>query len=542
MKILLNNVKPYNYSFKRESKILDKSSLKKTKTPTEARQTKNIPLITLSSLIAISPHTNVDAKNIALINKDDFKTELQQPTQTDYNHKTDKAALEHTKLTQAELNVIKKYMCAYANKYPCWCQDASNYNYEGFQTSFWGNEYFSIKNNTNEIDFEFEPKTNSFVYDPFLFSGTCKLKVLRQSNGDFTVHSNINGKIISNTKFDKNGNVIHGNDIPNNLMQGYFMNKNYNETEFKCIKNILLDAFNKAYYDKTPIYLDRATDACLVFTNGKDWNCRVAYHPHFKKLIYNIDEFLVRNEIGISREEKYFKITHKSPELGFHDEFYFLNDGTPIPMMTEKEMEAAETKIIEKQNINLLKGENTNLINKYLKNLNIRKIEQENNNPNILYADGDNFTYRLNLQRLDGDNNVIVGIANRVSDSGESDIYLMKLYKLSTQSSDKLIITKIKVVQDGLEDNSPTRKKDIETTTKTGANKSTTRNNVDITARTPWLRNLLSTNNKQFYEGDVNQTTTEEIDEIITTSNADGKTVKIISIDKATGKATVRGK
>lgn len=93
-----------------------------------------------------------------------------------------------------------------------------------------------------------------------------------------------------------------------------------------------------------------------------------------------------------------------------------------------------------------------------------------------------------------------------------------------------------------LDDNAPTTKKDLKITTKTGRNNSNTSHTGNVIARTPWLANLFSLNHREFYEGEISSKTLNEISEIITESNPDGKTVKIISVDNLTEKVSIQGK
>lgn len=186
---------------------------------------------------------------------------------------------------------------------------------------------------------------------------------------------------------------------------------------------------------------------------------------------------------------------------------------------------------------------NHKFIAKIAQALNLNSIESANGGKaNILFLNGDNYTYRLNLKKVDDDWNTILGIANKVNMQGESEIYLVKGEFVYTNRSDKLIISKMKVVQDGLDDNAPTIKKDLKVTTKTGRNNSSTSHSGNVVARTPWLANLFSLNHREFYDGEISSKTLNEMNEIITESNPDGKTVKIISVDKLTENVSIQGK
>lgn len=194
------------------------------------------------------------------------------------------------------------------------------------------------------------------------------------------------------------------------------------------------------------------------------------------------------------------------------------------------------------KNITFFKNDNARVISKFINALGLSGLEHINKKgSDIFFLSGNDYSYRLNVKRSADDENTIIGIANKVTNSGESEIYLVKGEILSTNKSDKLIISKMRVVQDGLSDDSPVSNKNIKETKKTGTNTTTGSHSLNGQARTPWLRNLFSVNHRKFYEGSISSQAVNEINELVTESNSDLRTLKIISIDKRTGKVTVQG-
>lgn len=195
------------------------------------------------------------------------------------------------------------------------------------------------------------------------------------------------------------------------------------------------------------------------------------------------------------------------------------------------------------KNIKFFENNNTVAIAKFINALNLSNIEYINDKKdnNIFFMSGKDYSYRLNVKKSENDENTIIGIANKVTNDGKSEIYLVKGEMLSTNKSDKLIISKIRVVQNGLSDSAPVENKPIKETKKYGNNKSVNNHSLEGTVSTPWLRNLFSTNHSKFYNGNISSETVNEIDEMITEVNSDLKTIKIISIDKNTDKVTIQG-
>ena len=208
----------------------------------------------------------------------------------------------------------------------------------------------------------------------------------------------------------------------------------------------------------------------------------------------------------------------------------------------DSEKTALSSLVSDVNSVTFFNDYDSKMIAKFAKALSFETLEGVyKNDANILFFNAPNYTYRLNVRKLEDDPTTIIGIANKVNNKGNSEIYLVKGEIVTTNRSDKLIISKMKVVQNGLADNAPTEKKDLKVTTKTGTNKTSTSNDIGVNSRTPWLRNLFSTEHKNFYEGNISSTAMNEIDEMILESNPDGKTVKIVSLDKATGKVSVQG-
>lgn len=214
---------------------------------------------------------------------------------------------------------------------------------------------------------------------------------------------------------------------------------------------------------------------------------------------------------------------------------------------------AVEIEQTEHQNLTSLKsdvnsisffnGNNKDAISKMVQALGFNSVEysSKSNNQNVLFFNGSDYSYRLNVRKVDGDNDTMIGIANKVTSNGESEIYLIKGEMFSSNKTDKLILSKIRVVQDGLSDDAPVKNKNLTETRKTGGNK--TKNSYDLNGevRTPWLRNLFSFTDKKFYSGNISSEAVNEIDELVTNLNSDLKTIKIVSVDKKTGAVSVQG-
>lgn len=194
------------------------------------------------------------------------------------------------------------------------------------------------------------------------------------------------------------------------------------------------------------------------------------------------------------------------------------------------------------KNVDLFDNNNKTAIAKFINALGLSDLEYINKKEaNILFFNGSDYSYKLNVIKPEDDDDTIIGIADKVADDGKSEIYLIKAEMFSTNKSDKLILSKIRVVQDGLDDDAPVKNKAITETRKTGTNKTSNTYNLGGKVRTPWLRNLFSLNHHQFYDGEMSSNAVNEINEIVTEENSDLKTIKIVSIDKRTGKVTVQG-
>lgn len=178
-------------------------------------------------------------------------------------------------------------------------------------------------------------------------------------------------------------------------------------------------------------------------------------------------------------------------------------------------------------------------IAKFATALGLSDIEYINKNgTNIFFIKGNGYSYNLNLKKMNDDKDTFIGIANKVLSDGKSEIYLIKGEMFSTNKSDKLILSKMRVVQDGLDENSPVYKKYIKETATTGGRKTETSHELSGKSRMPWFQLFVT---QKFYSGKLNSKTVTEIDELVTESNSDGKTIKILSIDKNTGKIIIQG-
>lgn len=217
-------------------------------------------------------------------------------------------------------------------------------------------------------------------------------------------------------------------------------------------------------------------------------------------------------------------------------------DNSSIETQTQELDKNIKTLNADLKNIGLFKTNDKTAIAKFINALGLSDLEYINKKgANILFLKGSDSSYKLNVIKPEDDDDTIIGIANKVTDDGESEIYLIKGEMFSTNKSDKLILSKIRVVQEGLADDSPVKNKAIKETRKIGNNKTTNSYNLGGEVRTPWLRNLFSLNTRKFYDGKMSSEAVNEINEIVTEENSDLKTLKIISIDKRTGKVTVQG-
>ena len=341
-----------------------------------------------------------------------------------------------------------------------------------------------------------------------------------------------------------------------------------NNVQLEALKNVMNTYLNESYkgmanYYFKDLYLGSLIDcSSIYFTNGID---DIVFCFHNAKIFNDIGpHFSSGNSIFKveNREDGSFTIMTKLPykervslisRTKYKvDRLNYTKDGQLISVNNTPKKQPVKNNIniedinplllSDVKNVEFFNDYDSNLITRFAQALSLNSIESSNKkDANILFFNGDNYTYRLNVKKTEDDNNTIIGIANKVNNRGLSEIYLVKGEILSTNRSDKLIVSKMKVVQDGLEDDASTSKKDLKVTTKKGNNKTTSKHNADGAAHTPWLANFFSLNHSKFYEGTISSETLNEIDEIMTESNADGKTVKIISIDKATGKVSVQG-
>jgi len=140
-----------------------------------------------------------------------------------------------------------------------------------------------------------------------------------------------------------------------------------------------------------------------------------------------------------------------------------------------------------------------------------------------LFVDTQRNTYNVKFKKLDGQNS-FVGTAAKLNKDGESELYLFKMDFISTNNSDKIRISHMNIVQDGIEDDSPTSKKGISSTRGTGRELAT--GNYDGNGKSRWR--LFGEN----YDGQITSETAKEIDEYISLSNADGKNVVVYSCPK----------
>ena len=386
---------------------------------------------------------------------------------------------------------------------------------------------------------------------------------------------------------------IHGNTI------GRVQNRNYSEinrltslypTEFNVAKQLMLDEMNyqhakkygQIYFKDTEyrpheIYDNKEQEFLINFTNSKQ---------EFKfvgKLEDKSSNFIMNDSTQMKVQRKYngeFMITlqgwhgdngketrtynfTRNGELKDKDVPEYMSSFLPKPKPKEEQVVKEEKQVAKGsstndirnvdedkiytdiKDINLFKNNNKTNIAKFINILGLKNVEYVNKKGgNIFFMDGYNCSYKLNIRTINGDADTFIGVANKVTSDNRSEIYLIKAEMFSTNKSDKLILSKMRVVQDGLEEYAPTYKKNIKETLKIGGNTSSTKNNVNLSSKQDYAIVQLFKNFgdwRKFYEGNISSQVVNNINEIITEVNSDGKKVKIISIDKATGQVTVQG-
>ena len=341
-----------------------------------------------------------------------------------------------------------------------------------------------------------------------------------------------------------------------------------NEKEFETVVKIgqewlnkrLQEDYGKYYYSGTEYDkggLISSDEFCIRYTTGNErydetmsWDDSKKYFSFWRYLGTGgmIDVKVVHEDNG-----DFSVITQEGPETTVYN---FTKDGKLKDedyMPDYSENKAGEIEQAENQSLTNLKsdvngisffnGNNKDAISKMVQALGFNSVEYsgKSNNQNVLFFNGPDYSYRLNVRKVDGDNDTMIGIANKVTSNGESEIYLIKGEMFSSNKTDKLILSKIRVVQDGLSDDAPVKNKNLTETRKTGGNKTRNSYNLNGEVRTPWLKNLFSFTNKKFYSGNISSEAVNEIDELVTNLNSDLKTIKIVSVDKKTGAVSVQG-
>lgn len=329
--------------------------------------------------------------------------------------------------------------------------------------------------------------------------------------------------------------------------------------EFEIVEKISRANINKLYSEKNGKFYFKGTSYqtdllgelfAIVYTNGDKeryslWiendKCFVRAHSRVKCIRESNGDFSIVNTYDGKSEILNFT---KDGKLKTEDAY--LPDGEKereTQVQQDRESDENVTSLYnDLKNVNLFDNNNKTAIAKFTNALGLSDLEYINKkDANILFFNGKDYSYKLNVIKPEDDDDTIIGIANKVTDNGESEIYLIKAEMFSTNKSDKLILSKIRVVQDGLNDDAPVKNKAIKETRKTGSNKTSNSYNLGGEVRTPWLRNLFSLNHRKFYDGKMSSEAVNEINEIVTEENSDLKTIKIVSIDKRTGKVTVQG-
>lgn len=325
-----------------------------------------------------------------------------------------------------------------------------------------------------------------------------------------------------------------------------------NKAAMKLINDRYANELGKFYFTGTTYKWDLIfpSSFSINYTNG-DKNIKMLWDDEkktFKVHSVNWGDGILKLKIEREKNNDFSLIStvDKKTEILNFTQNGILKDMFYLPGENNytEQSQYDQTKNIESdiKNIKFFENNNTEIIARFINALGLSNVEYISSpKSNIFFISGKDCSYRLNVKKLDGNENTIIGIANKVTNSGKSEIYLFKGEMLSTNKSDKLIISKMRVVQDGLSDDDPVKNKHIKETQKTGNNTSTSSHKLDGTATTPWLRNLFSTSHNKFYDGDISSKTVNQIDELITEVNSDLKTIKIVSIDKRNGNVTIQG-
>lgn len=357
------------------------------------------------------------------------------------------------------------------------------------------------------------------------------------------------------------------------ITKGFVKNRNFREIEkitglspkeFEMVKTIAESNVNKLYQKDNGKYYFKGTSNerrnifdpypfSIVYTTGNEKHDKDIRWDSDKKCFFSMFRSF---EIRCKREANNdFSIVNtydkKSEILNFSKDGKLKTGEAYLPDEVDNKSIETQTQELDKNvktlnadlnNIGLFETNDKTAIAKFINALGLSDLEYINKkDANILFLKGSDSSYKLNVIKPEDDDDTIIGIANKVTDDGESEIYLIKGEIFSTNKSDKLILSKIRVVQEGLADDSPVKNKAIKETRKIGNNKTTNSYNLGGEVSTPWLRNLFSLNTRKFYDGKMTSEAANEINEIVTEENSDLKTLKIISIDKRTGKVTVQG-
>lgn len=349
-----------------------------------------------------------------------------------------------------------------------------------------------------------------------------------------------------------------------------------NPIQFEIAKKLMLDEINYSYseiygklYFKDSEYQPCRKNLLINFTNGEKE--RSFYYAK----IGNVNAFVKCDLWGSYNEQSTrLQVIHEADGnfsillKGWHGDlptktriYNFTRDGKIkdqdyLPKylsnleLEQQQKEEEQAKVQEENqtytdisNIDLFKNKDKKNIAKFINALGLKNVEYINENGgHVFFLEGDNCSYKLNISSMEDDPDTFIGVANKVTSDGESEIYIIKAELVSTDKSDKVIIQRMEVVKDGFD--AEMYKKDKTVTTKTGRNTSSTKYNVDLNTKQYYpifqiLKNFGSW--EKFHEGNINSKTLSSCYETITESNADGVTFTIVSIDKETGNTTVQG-
>lgn len=180
-------------------------------------------------------------------------------------------------------------------------------------------------------------------------------------------------------------------------------------------------------------------------------------------------------------------------------------------------------------------------ISSKLKIDNIEYIEKGKGVYNLFF-NKDGMGYDLLIKNTG--NGSFAGMARKLLADGGSEMYIFKTEHFETNKSDKIRVSKMLVIQDGLDDNAPTTKKGLHETRKTGNNVTYTTTDLNGKSRInmiiPAIPNFFAPGRN--YDGKATANAIQKIDELITESNTEGKVITVYSCPKNSDVVEMNGR